>query len=147
MLFIGSDHAGFKLKEEVKEILKQENVEFEDLTSEFVDGDDYPDSALKVANKVIETGERGILLCGSGIGDSIAANKVKGIRAALCYNKEEARLSKVHTDANILVLSGWFDKPEDIKDIVDAWLNAEFEGGRHKRRLDKVKQIEENFGK
>ncbi|MFH1589621.1 MAG: ribose 5-phosphate isomerase B [archaeon] len=147
MIFIGADHAGFKLKEEIKELFNSMNIEFEDLTPDFSEGDDYPDSALKVAEKVVESSSRGIILCGTGIGDSIAANKVPGIRAALCRQKEEAELSRAHNDSNILILSGWFEEKGKLQGIIEAWLNTEFEGGRHERRLTKIKEIEKKYSK
>ncbi|MEQ8226058.1 MAG: RpiB/LacA/LacB family sugar-phosphate isomerase, partial [Candidatus Eremiobacterota bacterium] len=107
---------------------------------------DYPDIAQKVAGE-ISTGtfSRGILLCGSGIGISIAANKFPSVRAALCYSKEAARLSRAHNDANILVLPGRLPLEDELEDILKTWLETDFEEGRHTRRIEKIKTIENMF--
>ena len=146
-IFLGSDHAGFKLKEEIKVMLKYMSVEFEDLTPEFDKDDDYPDSAFKVAKKVVSNNEKGILLCGTGIGMAIAANKVKGVRAGPCNTKRDALLSRGHNDLNILVLSGWHMRKRKAKKIIETFLNTKFDGGRHQRRIDKIKKIEKKYSK
>lgn len=146
-VYLGADHAGYQLKEKVKKVLDTSGVEYEDLSPDFKEGDDYPDDALRVSERVVKEDARGILFCGSGIGMTLAANKVPGIRAGACRDKEAARLSRAHTDTNILVLSGWFEKLSDLKGIVTEWLNTEFEGGRHKRRLDKITGIEEKYSR
>jgi len=146
-IYIGSDHAGFKLKEEVKSVLTYLDIIFEDLTPEFQEGDDYPDAAVKVSKKVLENNSKGILICGSGAGITMAANKVPGIRAATAFTEKEAQLMTEHEDANILVLSGWFEDNTKVGSIIGAWLNSAFQGDRHQRRLDKIKEIENKYSK
>ena len=143
---IGSDHAAYELKEYIINFLQSIGLEVNDKgacsPSESVD---YPDYAKYVAQEVLKGQCLGILMCGSGIGISIAANKFKGIRAALCFNQESAKLSRQHNDSNILVLAGRpFDseRAEDAVKIVETWLNTEFEGGRHQKRIDKITEIE-----
>lgn len=140
---IGSDHGGFQLKETVKAYLNENGYDIEDLGCFSGESVDYPDFALKVAEKVASGEfEKGILMCGTGIGISISANKVKGIRAALCHDHLTASLAARHNNANILCMGGRTTGPETAKDIVDAWLNTPFEGGRHKRRLAKITEME-----
>lgn len=145
---IGSDHAGFELKEFLIPMLREMGHEPIDVGAySLEDEDDYPDFALKVADLVRGgEAERGIVICGTGIGSSIAANKVKGIRAALCHDTFTARLSREHNDANVLALGGRILGKELALEIVKVWLNSDFSGGRHKRRLDKIKKIEEVGG-
>ena len=139
---IASDHAGFHLKDEVKKVLDSLKVIYEDLGPENTDSVDYPDFARKVAEAVQE-GNRGILICGTGIGMSIAANKFKGVRAALCNDVHSAQMSREHNDANILIMGGRvLSDVSQVVDIVKAWLQTEFQGGRHQRRLDKINQFE-----
>jgi len=139
-IIIGSDHAGFSLKEALKESFGG----MVDAGTYSEDSVDYPDFAARVA-RAISSGEfeRGILICGSGVGMSIVANKFPGVRAALCTDTDTARMSRMHNDANILVLAGRRTDVETATAIVKVWSNTEFEGGRHKRRLDKIKNIEE----
>ena len=139
-IIIGSDHAGFSLKEALKESFGG----MVDAGTYNEDSVDYPDFAARVA-RAISSGEfeRGILICGSGVGMSIVANKFPGVRAALCTDTDTARMSRMHNDANILVLAGRRTDVETATAIVKVWSNTEFEGGRHKRRLDKIKNIEE----
>lgn len=150
MIYLGSDHRGFQLKEELKEYLLQQEQEITDLGPlEYNEDDDYPDSAYAVAQKVAENPEihRGILLCGSGHGIDMVANKTKGVRAALCWNRQVAAQSREHEDANVLVLpSDWVDAPS-AKDIATVWLGKPFSGEeRHVRRLREIAEIEErNF--
>lgn len=138
-IIIGSDHAGFDLKEALKESFDG----MVDVGTYSEDSVDYPDFAAKVA-RPISSGEfeRGILICGSGIGMSIVANKFPGVRAALCTDTDTARMSRMHNDSNVLVLAGRRTDAETAAAIVNVWSNTEFEGGRHKRRLDKIKNIE-----
>jgi ribose 5-phosphate isomerase B len=139
---IASDHAGYHLKDEVKKALDSLKVVYEDLGPENTDSVDYPDFARKVAEAVQE-GNRGILICGTGIGMSIAANKFKGVRAALCNDAYSAQMSREHNDANILIMGGRvLTDVSQVLDIVKAWLQTEFQGGRHQRRLDKINQFE-----
>ncbi|RLE20754.1 MAG: ribose 5-phosphate isomerase B [Acidobacteria bacterium] len=140
---IGSDHGGFVLKEIVKGYLIDKGYDIEDLGCDSNESVDYPDFALKVAEKVASGAfEKGILMCGTGIGISISANKVKGIRAALCHDHLTASLAARHNNANILCMGGRTTGPETAKDIVEAWLNTSFEGGRHSRRLAKIAEME-----
>jgi len=134
---LGSDHAGFELKEEIKFFLTDHDII--DFGTNNSDSMDYPDIGFPAA-KAVASGEceRGILICGSGIGMSIVANKVTGIRAALCQTVQFAELSRKHNDANVLVLSGRFISRYLAKDIIEAWLSTKFEGGRHQKRLDKI---------
>ncbi|MCK4339396.1 MAG: ribose 5-phosphate isomerase B [Candidatus Cloacimonetes bacterium] len=141
-IIIASDHAGFKLKKFLLKELKNKYdvVDFGTFNEESVD---YPDYGFPVAEKVASGEfERGILICGSGLGMSIVANKVKGIRAALCTSIDIALLSRTHNNANILVLPGRFMKEELAKEIVKVWLTTDFNDGRHQRRNDKIQEFE-----
>jgi ribose 5-phosphate isomerase B len=140
---IGADHAGFEEKEKLKKILEEIGVEYEDVGTFSTDSVDYPDFARKVGEK-IEKGEveQGILFCGSGIGVAIAANKMPGIRAALAWNEETARLARQHNDANVLTVGARTTPAEEIPKIVKAWFSAEFEGGRHAGRVQKIMDLE-----
>lgn len=136
---IGSDHAGFPAKERVKEILERLGYTAVDYGTHSLDSVDYPDYAKSVAEAVEKQEyEQGILICGSGQGVCMTANKFPGIRAALAWNAEVAALSAQHNDANILCLPGRFVEEEQLPDIVKSWLNTGFEGGRHQRRVDKI---------
>lgn len=134
---IGADHGGFELKEKIVEYLKLKNIEYEDFGTFSNESCDYPEFAKKVARAVSENNfSRGILVCGSGIGMSIVANKFKNVRAALCWNEETAALSREHNNSNVLCL-GQRQISESLGlDIVDIWLKTEFEGGRHQKRVD-----------
>ncbi len=136
---IGSDHGGFHYKEAIIDYLKARNIEFVDMGTYTRESCDYPEIAKSVAKKVV-SGEfnRGILVCGTGIGMSIAANKIKGIRAALCGDTYSARVSRAHNNANILCLGERVIGEHLALDIVDIWLKTGFEGGRHKRRVDMI---------
>ena len=142
MIFIGSDHGGFDMKETVKLFLTEMGVEFEDVGTYSNDSCDYPDIAEKLAQKVANSSQKGILICGSGIGMSIAANKVDGIRCALCHDAYTAEYARRHNDANIIAFGGRTTGVEIAKQMVNIFLNTEFEGGRHKRRIDKIKDME-----
>lgn len=143
MLAIGSDHGGFLLKEKIKEYLEGQDIVFQDFGTYSAEAVDYPDFAMKVAYAVAEGQcDRGILCCGTGIGVSIAANKVPGIRAALCGDTFSARASRQHNNANILALGERVTGPGLALDIVKVWLSSEFEGGRHENRLQKIAAIE-----
>jgi len=136
-LAIASDHAGYELKEALKKAFPMH--EFVDFGTNGTDSMDYPDTGFPAARAVAEGScEKGILICGSGIGMSITANKVPGIRAALCDITDVARLSRMHNDANILVLAGRFTATAYAIEIAETWLNTAFEGGRHKNRINKI---------
>ena len=140
-LAIASDHAGFKLKEELKAALPEHS--FEDFGTFSEESMDYPDTAVPAARAVASGAcEAGILICGSGIGMSISANKLSSIRAALCTNTDVARLCRQHNDANILVLAARFTAFHYALEICKAFLSTGFEGGRHSQRIDKIKMIE-----
>ncbi|HKZ22590.1 MAG TPA: ribose 5-phosphate isomerase B [candidate division Zixibacteria bacterium] len=140
---VGADHAGFEVKEKVKNYLKRKGIEVEDVGTFSKDSVDYPDYAFQVASKVSEKKvDFGVLVCKSGIGMSIAANKFKNVRAALVFTPEMAKLARSHNDANVLSLSGEFTKEEEVYKILDTWLATNFEGGRHERRVGKISKIE-----
>ncbi|MDY6914764.1 MAG: ribose 5-phosphate isomerase B [Candidatus Cloacimonadota bacterium] len=143
---IASDHAGFELKQNIMEFFKEnDEVELVDYGVSSPTSTDYPDHGFKAAVAVSQKKcERGILICGSGLGMSIVANKVKGIRAALCHTEKSAKLSRNHNNANILVLAGRFIAKYLAFDIIEVWLNTEFEGGRHQRRIAKIDNFEKN---
>jgi ribose 5-phosphate isomerase B len=144
-LAIGSDHAGLHLKKRILELLKHKDVTVTDFGTEKDESVDYPDFGMQVAEAVSHGEvERGILLCGSGIGMSIVANKFRGVRAALCYDTQTARLSRQHNNANILVMGGRLLEASQAMEIVKTWLETKFEGGRHARRLRKISEIEKN---
>lgn len=144
---IGSDHAGFSLKQELIAPLTNAGHEVLDLGTISPDSVDYPDFAGAVARSVVSgEADRGILVCGSGIGMSIAANRFPGIRAALCLDVETARLSRAHNDSNVLVLAGRKTGEDEARSILDAWLSSEFEGGRHSKRLQKIEALNQTFG-
>ena len=138
---IGSDHAGYELKEKVKLLLSARNLDIIDVGTHSAERADYPDYAKKVSHEVIAQNIQGILICGSGIGVSIVANRFKGIRAALCRAPEDAEMSRKHNDANVLCLGARFNKDEEIKNILDAWFENTFEGGRHADRLKKFSDL------
>jgi ribose 5-phosphate isomerase B len=141
-IVIGCDHRGLDLKHSIMKLLDETEHSYEDLGCYTADSVDYPDIAQKVAEGVAGGNfERGILICDTGIGMSIAANKVKGTRAALCHDTFSALRARRHNDANVLCL-GAGRKEEGIAETVNAFLNTEFEGGRHQRRLDKIKAME-----
>ena len=144
---IGSDHAGFNAKEKIKPILQELGIEFEDFGAVSTDSVDYPDFAAKVARKVADGEfEQGILVCGSGTGMAISANKVRGVRAAVAWNEETARLARQHNDANVLAIGERTTPEAEIPKIVRAWFDAKFEGGRHQKRVDKISELEKENG-
>jgi len=164
-LFIASDHGGFHLKEIIIEYLKKQKIKFEDMSGEFDTTDDYPDVAYPLAEKMIKEKGIGILICGNGVGMSLIANKIKGVRAAPILTKAQCLLARLHNDINLLCLGGLnlkninekrlkakdyknlLDlglKPntlEDVIDIIEIFLNTGFEGGRHKRRIEKINKL------
>lgn len=140
---IGSDHAGFKAKESVKRYLESENIRYSDEGTNSEESVDYPIFAAKVAGK-IAMGEcdLGIIICGTGIGVSIVANKIKSIRAARCANSCEASMARKHNNANVLCLGARTTSEDEILETVKTFLNTEFEGGRHQKRVDQISKIE-----
>jgi ribose 5-phosphate isomerase B len=139
---IGSDHAGYELKESVKEFLKSKRIDVIDVGTHSTERVDYPDYAKLVCEKVRgKEVDFGILICGTGLGMSIAANKFKGIRAALCLFPDMARLAREHNNANVLVLAGRLMGKELANWTVEVFLNAEFQGGRHQRRIEKLEEL------
>ena len=137
---IGSDHAGFELKQKI--IDRYSSFKFNDCGTFSNESVDYPDFGHKVANSVLSNNvDCGIVVCGSGIGISIAANRNKGIRAALCTSTEHAKLSRLHNDANVLALGSRLTDEKDIYDIIDIFLATPFEGGRHSDRIKKIDYI------
>lgn len=145
---IGSDHAGLPLKMEIIKHLESKNVEVKDFGTYTEGSCDYPDFAEKVAEEVVNKNfEYGILVCGTGIGISIAANKVPGVRAALCGDTFSAHACREHNNANILALGQRVVGVGLALDIVDTFLNTEFEGGRHSNRIDKISQIEKKYNR
>ncbi len=145
---VGSDHGGFLLKDEIMKHLKERNIEFTDFGCFTTESVDYPDIGQAVGEAVAK-GEydKGIICCGTGIGISISANKVPGVRAALCGDCFSAKASREHNDANVLALGERVTGIELAKMIVDTWLSAEFLGGRHGRRVEKIAKIEERYNK
>lgn len=143
---VGSDHAGFSLKEEVVKHLQKKGYDFKDFGTYSEASCDYPDFAEKVSKEVADKNyDLGILVCGTGIGISIAANKVSGIRAALCSDTFSAHACREHNNANILALGARVVGTGVALDIVDSFLNAEFEGDRHLRRINKITEIEKKY--
>ena len=143
---IGSDHGAVELKEEVKKVLAEcKDIEVRDVGTFTTDSVDYPDIAEKVCADVTSgAADRGIVLCGTGIGISIAANQIKGIRAALCQDVYSARMSREHNNANVLAMGGRVTGFGPAGEIVRVWVQTEFLGGRHERRVNKVMALEQN---
>ena len=136
---IASDHAGFNLKEKIKDSLIKRNISTIDLGPSRKISVDYPDYAKKVSNRIkLKKSDIGILVCGSGTGMSLSANKIKGIRAAVCYNLKSTRLSRQHNNANIICLGARLTKKKIALNLVKAFLETKFEGGRHLRRVKKI---------
>ena len=143
MLAIGADHGGVHLKEEIKRYLDQRGIPYRDFGTFTEESVDYPQIAAKVAHAIADgTYERGLLFCGTGVGISIAANKVKGIRAAVCTDEFSAEYCRRHNVANILCLGGRVIDPEKAKTLVGLFLDTPFEGGRHERRVRQIADIE-----
>ncbi len=144
---IGSDHGGYQLKQAIKSFLDSMKISYEDVGCHSLDSVDYPDYALPVAERVANgKADRGILICGTGLGMSIAANKVPGIRCAVVSDEFTARMSRAHNDANILAIGERVVGPGLAIEIVRTWLETEFSGERHQRRVEKIKKIEERWG-
>lgn len=139
---IGSDHAGYLLKESIKKFLNSKNLQFTDFGTFKEDSVNYPEFAYKVGTSIVnKDADMGILICATGIGMSITANKIKGIRAALVHNKETAELSRLHNNANILCLGAKVLSEETALECVDVWLNTSFEGGRHEKRTKLINNL------
>lgn len=140
---MAADHGGFELKNILLDYLAQKGHAIINLGTDSPESVDYPDFAKACCDEVVEKrADFGILVCGTGVGISIAANKIDGIRCGLCPSKEIAALVKQHNNANVIALGGRFTSPEDAKNIVDAYMAAEFEGGRHQGRIDKIMNLE-----
>ena len=141
---LASDHAGYQEKERLKPVLDELGIQYEDLGTGSEASVDYPDYARKVAEEVAQGRvEQGVLVCGSGTGMAMAANKVPGVRAAVAWNEEIARLAREHNDANILSLGARVTPAEEIPKIVRAWFAAKFDAGRHEHRVQKIRAIEQ----
>ncbi len=140
---IGSDHGGFELKEYIKEYLEKEGIDFVDYGTHSMESVDYPEYG-KIVGEAVVKGEvtRGIVVCGTGIGISISANKVRGVRCALCGDSYSARMSREHNDANVLALGGRVTGKDLAIEIVSIWLRTQFQAGRHERRVLKISEIE-----
>ena len=142
---IASDHAGFEEKERLKPVLDEMGIEYEDLGTSSEESVDYPDYARKVGEEVARGKvEQGLLVCGSGTGMAIAANKVPGVRAAVAWNESIARLAREHNNANVLALGARTTPADELQKIVHAWFAAKFDGGRHESRVEKIREIEQN---
>jgi ribose 5-phosphate isomerase B len=141
---IGSDHAGFEAKEQAKREIAALGLDVADKGTDNLDSVDYPDFGAAVGHAVV-SGEvdRGVVICGSGIGISIAANKVPGVRAALCWNEETARLAREHNDANVLCIGARFIEPDQAARMIRVFMETEFAGGRHQQRVEKLTQLDE----
>lgn len=145
-IIIGSDHTGVKVKKLVVDFLKSKSLQVLDIGTYSEESVDYPDIAFNVANRVVNKEfDFGIIIDATGIPSAITANKIPGIRAATCYNEFSAKSSREHNDANVLVLGAKAIGEETIKSIIEVWLNSNFLGDRHQRRLDKIKAIEEKY--
>lgn len=143
-VLIASDHAGRRVKLQVMKVLKELKIDYYDCSPKNTKTDDYPDFAKIVGEEVSSAPNRiGLLVCGTGIGISIAANKIRGIRAAVVNEKKDAELGRKHNDANILVLKGWKRySMKELTSIIKTFYNTKFQGGRHQRRVDKIKLLE-----
>jgi ribose 5-phosphate isomerase B len=140
---LAADHAGFDEKEKIKATLDSLGVEYDDMGTNSPDSVDYPDYARKVAEAVSRGDyEQGLLVCGSGTGMAIAANKVHGVRAAVAWNEEIASLARRHNNANVLSLAARFTPEAEIPKILEAWFSSDFEAGRHATRVDKISELE-----
>ena len=143
MIAIGSDHGGYELKEELKKVLEEKGLEYKDCGAYSTDRVDYPIVAKEVSKSVADkVCERGILICRSGYGMAMVANKFKGVRSAPCFCTRAAQFSRLHNDSNVLSLGADYVTVDEAKEILTTWLETEFEGGRHQERLDLVAEIE-----
>lgn len=147
MIAMGSDHGGVELKDFLVGVLRSKNIDVQDLGTHGSESVDYPDFGQLVSQQVSQgDADRGILICTTGIGMSILANKYPNVRAALVQNREAARSSREHNDANVLVLAGATTDAALAREILEIWINTPFAGGRHQRRLDKISEIERALG-
>ena len=145
-IILGADHAGYEVKKMLKDYLVDLGGELEDAGTYTTDSVDYPDYAEQVAERVSKGEmERGILVCGSGMGMAIVANKFPNVRACACHKVEEAKMARRHNDCNVLCLGTRFSTPEEIKEIVKVWYEEPFEGDRHIKRLEKIHKIEQRL--
>lgn len=142
MIFLGADHRGYELKEKIKQYLECQTIEFEDFGTNSTEVTHYPLIAEKVCSNMDPIKDKAILICGSGIGMSIVANKFRGIRAGICQSIEVAKDGKEHSDLNVLVLAGDFIPIEEATKIIDVWLNSKFLNGRYLERLEMINNIE-----
>lgn len=143
MIYLGADHGGFELKEEIKKHLSEQGIKFEDCGTYSADSVDYAPIAAKTCDMVVKNSNNlGILCCGTGIGISMAANKVKGVRAACCSDYFSAKYTRLHNNANVLCMGGRVIGAGLAIELVDVFINTEFEGGRHQRRIDQITDIE-----
>ena len=148
LIYIGSDHAGYEIKEDVQKYLTEKGNKVIDLGVFSGGSVDYPDIAREVSEKVVDNeGSFGVLICGTGVGMSIAANKVFGIRALQASTRQEAEMSRKHNNANLICLGARTQQLEDMQTILDVFLETEFEGGRHEKRVDKITGIEKEMCK
>lgn len=139
MLFLSSDHAGYPLKESLKKILTEKNIAFDDLGTNSEESVDYSDFGHRLAEKVLENPEnQGIGICGTGLGISMTLNRHAGIRAARCTSVEDAKMTRLHNNANVLALAGRQTEPEEAAKMLEAFLTTEFEGGRHEKRVEGI---------
>ena len=146
-IVVASDHRGYQIKEQIIQMLKSRGHEVEDAGTASLESVDYPDFAAIVARKISnESADRGILICGTGIGMAIAANKFKGVRAAPCTDEVTAEMSRRHNDLNVLCLSADLLSARMVERMIDTWITTEFEGGRHLRRLEKITDLENTEG-
>jgi len=145
---LAADHGGFELKNSILSYLKSKNYEVIDLGTNSTDSVDYPDFAIKAVESILnKDADRAIIMCGTGIGISIAANRFPGIRATLCWDPFTAKLSRLHNNSNILAMGGRLICIELAKEIVNVWLNTEFEGGRHEKRIAKIDEYAKKYWK
>ena len=145
-ILIASDHGGYRLKEKIKSFLQSRGFDVKDLGPYNEERCDYPKYAAFLAGEISRGAyKRGILICKTGIGNSVVANRFPFVRAALCYNIRAARLSREHNDSNILVLGSLFVSPSLARRIIPVWLSTDFKGGRHKRRLNQIRAIEKKI--
>jgi ribose 5-phosphate isomerase B len=141
-VILAADHAGFELKEKLKQVLKDNEIPFDDLYPKLIKDDDYPDVAFKAAQKVAKYKELGVFICGTGLGMCLAANKVKGIRATLAYDEATARMGRQHNDSNVLCLGGRTTDDKTAVSILKTWLTTRFLEGPYARRVEKIKRFE-----